>query len=186
MINNILTMNNVKFIKSVMFVVIALLLSSAAMAQSVDRVVVGLSERSMSGSHVRVTEDSDTREAVRVVEAQRRQTETSGFRIVIFSDNGQYAGDNAEEVLKDFRGRFPHINAYLVYESPYFKVSVGDCLSMEEAQILMAELTPHYPKAFPKRETIGYEELGNARRKAEIRPDSLTMAVDSAIVVSKM
>ena len=97
MINNILTMNNVKFIKSVMLVVIALLLSSAAMAQSVDRVVVGLSERSMSGSHVRVTEDGDTREAVRVVEAQRRQTETSGFRIVIFSDNGQYAGDNAAQ-----------------------------------------------------------------------------------------
>lgn len=169
-----------------MLVVVALVLSSAAMAQSVDRVVVGLAERSISGSHVRVTEDGDTREAVRVVEAQRRPTETSGFRIVIFSDNGQYAGDNAEEVLNGFRESFPHINAYLVYESPYFKVSVGDCLTMEEAQILMARLTPHYPKAFPKRETIRYEELANARRKAEIRPDSLMMAVDSAAIVSKM
>ena len=179
-------MNHMNLIQRVMLVAVALLLSSVAMAQSVDRVVVGLAERSISGSHVRVTEDGDTREAVRVVEAQRRQTETSGFRIVIFSDNGQYAGDNAEEVLKDFRGRFPHINAYLVYESPYFKVSVGDCLTMEEAQILMAELVPHYSKAFPKRETIRYEELGNARRKAEIRPDSLMMVVDSAVIVSKM
>lgn len=186
MIRKMLTMNHMNLIQRVMLVAVALLMSSVAMAQSVDRVVVGLAERSMSGSHVRVTEDDDTREAVRVVEAQRRQTETSGFRIVIFSDNGQYAGDNAEEVLKNFRGRFPHINAYLVYESPYFKVSVGDCLTMEEAQILMAELVPHYSKAFPKRETIRYEELGNARRKAEIRPDSLMMAVDSAVIVSKM
>lgn len=179
-------MNNMNFIQKVLLVAIMLVVSSAAMAQSVDSVVVALSERSISGSHVRVTEDGDTRDAVRVVEAQRRQTEASGFRIVIFSDNGQYAGDNAEEVLKSFREQFPHINAYLVYESPYFKVSVGDCLSMEEAQILMAELTSYYPKAFPKRETIRYSELSNARRKGKIRADSLTVAVDSAIIVSKM
>ena len=100
----------------------------------------------------------------------------SGFRIVIFSDNGQYAGDNAQAELESFRSKFPHLNAYLVYESPYFKVSVGDCLSMEEAQILMAQLTPHYPKAFPKRENIRFEELYDARR--EVRDTLLTTPVE--------
>ena len=77
-----------------------------------------------------------------------------------------------------FREKFPHINAYLVYESPYFKVSVGDCLSMEEALILMAQLTPHYPKAFPKRENIRFEEFYDARR--EVRD---TLFLDSLEVV---
>jgi hypothetical protein len=36
---------------------------------------------------------------------------------------------------------------------------------MEEAQMLMAQLTPHYPKAFPKRENIRFEELYGARRE---------------------
>lgn len=144
---------------------VAVIVSATAMAQSVDAMVESLSRRTISGSHVRVVEDSDTRNAVSVVESKQRTKVVSGFRIVIFSDNGQYAGDNAQAELESFRSKFPHLNAYLVYESPYFKVSVGDCLSMEEAQILMAQLTPHYPKAFPKRENIRFEELYDARRE---------------------
>ena len=169
-----------------MVMVVALFTSATAMAQSVEGVVDGLSMRTDRGNRVFVLEDEDTRDAVRVVEMQRRQGVVSGFRIVIFSDNGQYAGDNAEKVLNSFREAFPHINAYLVYESPYFKVSVGDCLSMEEAQILMAELAPSYPKAFPKRESIAYDELGNARRRGILLPDSVAISADSAIIVSKM
>lgn len=155
---------------------VAVIVSATAMAQSVDAMVESLSRRTISGSHVRVVEDSDTRDAVSVVESKQRTKVVSGFRIVIFSDNGQYAGDNAQAELEGFRSKFPHLNAYLVYESPYFKVSVGDCLSMEEAQILMAQLTPHYPKAFPKRENIRFEELYDARR--EVRDTLLTTPVE--------
>lgn len=151
--------------RRLILIAVALFVATIADAQSVDAMVDNLARRTMSGSHVRVSEDADTRKAVSVVESQRRSKVVSGFRIVIYSDNGQYAGDNAEKELNGFREKFPHINAYLVYESPYFKVSVGDCLSMEEAQILMAQLTPYYPKAFPKRENIRFEELYDARRE---------------------
>lgn len=144
---------------------VAIFVANMAMAQNIDAMVSRLDVLSMSGNRVRVTEDVDTRSAVDIVEAQRRSKVVSGFRIVIYSDNGQYAGDNAEKELRRFRRMFPYINAYLVYESPYFKVSVGDCLSMEEAQMLMAQLTPHYPKAFPKRENIRFDELYGARRE---------------------
>ncbi|MBO7283363.1 MAG: SPOR domain-containing protein, partial [Alistipes sp.] len=101
----------------------------------------------------------------------------SGFRIVIYSDNGQYAGDNAETVLKEFKTLYPRINAYLVYESPYFKVSVGDCLSMEEAQILMAKIVANYPKAFPRRESIALDAL-TAPLTAVVEPvDSLAIPI---------
>lgn len=159
--------------KRFLVLMIALMGATTAMAQSIDALVLSLEERTVAGNKISVVEDSETRAAVSIVEAQRRAKEVSGFRIVIFSNNGQYAGDNAEEVLTKFRENFPHINAYLVYESPYFKVSVGDCLSMEEAQILMAELQPHYPKAYPKRETISYEQLATSHRAPISMPDSL-------------
>lgn len=159
--------------KRFLVLMIALMCATTAMAQSIDALVLSLEERTVAGNKISVVEDSETRAAVSIVEAQRRAKEVSGFRIVIFSNNGQYAGDNAEEVLTKFRESFPHINAYLVYESPYFKVSVGDCLSMEEAQILMAELLPHYPKAYPKRETISYEHLATSHRAPVSMPDSL-------------
>jgi hypothetical protein len=151
--------------RRIILLAVAIFVANMSMAQNIDAMVSRLDGLSMSGNRVRVTEDVDTRSAVDIVEAQRRSKVVSGFRIVIYSDNGQYAGDNAEKELRSFRSMFPYINAYLVYESPYFKVSVGDCLSMEEAQMLMAQLTPHYPKAFPKRENIRFEELYGARRE---------------------
>ena len=158
--------------------IIVVMLASAlcvdATAQSIDEVIDGLAQRSIDGVHVRVLEDASAREAVEAVEAQRRITQVSGFRVVIFSDNGQYAGDNAQMVLKEFEEAFPHINAYLVYESPYFKISVGDCLSMEEAQMLMAQLVGRYPKAFPKREDIKLDDLRGARRQGVVPADTLS------------
>ena len=165
--------------RRIILLAVAIFVANMAMAQNIDAMVSRLDGLSMSGNRVRVTEDVDTRSAVDIVEAQRRSKVVSGFRIVIYSDNGQYAGDNAEKELKRFRNMFPYINAYLVYESPYFKVSVGDCLSMEEAQMLMAQLTPHYPKAFPKRENIRFEELYGARREV---PDTLVNTPTKPII----
>lgn len=155
--------------------IVALCLGLSASAQSVEQVKRELIRSSEQQGSVLVIEGEGVHEAVKAVEAQRRSREVSGFRIVIFSDNGQYAGDNADAVLKEFRSLYPRINAYLVYESPYFKVSVGDCLSMEEAQILMAKILGNYPKAFPRRESIALEAL-TTPLTSEIEPvDSLAM-----------
>ena len=132
-----------------------------AQAQSIDDKCSSLLERTMDGSMVRVRE------------SRSRRKEVEGYRVVIFSDNGQYAGDNAREVLATFQERHPHINAYMVYESPYFKVSVGDCLTLEEASHLMAQLDDEYPELFPKREVIKYEDLANTRAEAMEEADSL-------------
>lgn len=155
--------------------IVALCVSLSASAQSVDRVKQELLKTSIEGSSVNVMDDEGTRSAVRAVEAQRRSKEVKGFRIVIFSNNGQYASDNADKVLNEFKSLYPHINAYLVYESPYFKVSVGDCLSMEEAQILMAKILPNYPKAFPRRESIKLEALTAPLTAPVEATDSLAM-----------
>ena len=143
----------------IMFVV-ALCLGFTASAQSVEQFRRGLLNATESGGSVVVLEGEGVNKAVTAVESQRRKSEVSGFRVVIFSDNGQYAGDIADTVLTSFRERYPRVNAYLVYESPYFKVSVGDCLSMEEAQILMAKIQGDYPKAFPRRESVKLEVIG--------------------------
>ena len=137
-------------------------LCNVVSAQSVEQMRQRLSERNDAEVFVQVEEDEATASAVRAVERASSATKVSGYRVVIFFDNGQYAGDNANSVIEAFRAKYPNINAYLVYESPYFKVSVGDCLTMEEATILMNRFIGEYPKAFPKREDIRLEELHNA------------------------
>ena len=134
-----------------------------AKAQSVEKKLGELSTRTMDGAMVRVTESSSAHNAVVTVENKSRRTSVDGYRVVIFSDNGQYAGDNARKVLETFRKNYPHINAYMVYESPYFKVSVGDCLTLEEASHLMSQLEGDYRDLFPKREAIKLSDLGNVK-----------------------
>lgn len=157
--------------------IFALCLSVTVSAQSVEQLRRGLLNAAESGGSVVVVEGDGVSDAVSAVESQRRKSEVSGFRVVIFSDNGQYAGDIADSVLLGFKERYPRINAYLVYESPYFKVSVGDCLSMEEAQILMARIQGNYPKAFPRRESIGLEALTTPLTPVVEPVDSLALPV---------
>lgn len=154
-----------------------------ASAQSVEQMRQRLSERNEADAFVLVEEDDATASAVRAVENASRATKVSGYRVVIFFNNGQYAGDNANKAMEEFRAKYPNINAYLVYESPYFKVSVGDCLTMEEATILMNSFISDYPKAFPKREDIRLDELYNAPEpEAEIAVDSLVIPAPTTAI----
>ena len=154
---------------------VMLMLGLSASAQSVEQVRRGLLTNTDNGGSVVVFEGDGVSDAVLAVESQRRVKEVSGFRLVIFSDNSQYAGDNAERVLKEFTDLYPRINAYLVYESPYFKVSVGDCISMEEAQMLISKIQGYYPTAFPRREKISLDALKRAAKYDAEPVDSLAL-----------
>jgi hypothetical protein len=146
-----------------------------AKAQSIDHKRSTLASRTMDGATVHVKESSSVSEAVDNIEAKSRRKEVEGYRVVIFSDNGQYAGDNDRTVLETFKNNHPHINAYMVYESPYFKVTVGDCLTLEEASHLMSQLDGEYPELFPKREVIKFSDLGNVRPRNVEVTDSLAI-----------
>jgi hypothetical protein len=158
-----------------MFMALAFVVFGAndAQAQRIENKRSTLSARTMDGAMVRVRESMSANDAVTEIESKSRRKEVEGYRVVIFSDNSQYAGDNAKSVLETFKSNHPHINAYMVYESPYFKVSVGDCLTLEEASTLMQQLVGEYPELFPKREVIKYRDLANTRAKVIEVADSL-------------
>ena len=48
-----------------------------------------------------------------------------------------------------------------VYENPYFKVAVGNCLTAEEAIILKGKIASTFPKAFVKSEEFSMADLLN-------------------------
>lgn len=168
--------------KKFVFTLFILLLSvSVASAQSVASQRSRLAKQDVSGNVVTVNEESAATAAVSVVDNKVKPSKVSGYRVVIYFNNGQYAGDKAQSVLAGFRSKYPGINAYLVYESPYFKVSVGDCLSMEEAIILMNSINGDYPKAFPKREDITLGQLKSVRKEVVEAVDSIAHPTTAVI-----
>lgn len=72
---------------------------------------------------------------------------------------GRRAGAIAAKQL--FEENYPGIKVYMVYENPYFKVAVGDCLTTEEAIILKGRVSSAFPKAFVKNETLSIADLLN-------------------------
>jgi len=69
-----------------------------------------------------------------------------GFRIQIFSDNNvRTAKSNAEYRKRSVEQRLPGVRAYLKYESPYWRVQVGDYRSRSEAENAMQEIRNAFP-----------------------------------------
>ena len=77
-----------------------------------------------------------------------------GYRIGIFFDNGAEARANALAAKQTFETAFPDIPVYLVYENPYFKVSAGNCVTSEEAIVLLGKIRSQFPEAYLMREDL--------------------------------
>lgn len=142
--------------------------TNGASAQNIRNFRHSLGMRSQQGAKVGVVEDRSTYNAVVAVEAQRQgKSSVVGFRVVLFYDDAQYAEERANEIMEELKKDYPEINSYLVYEKPYFKVSVGDCLTEEEAIMMRNMFIDKYTGAFIRRDNITLKELSNVRRRAD-------------------
>jgi len=80
----------------------------------------------------------------------------SGYRIRIFFDNKQNARDMSSSVAGGFESDHPGVHAYRTYENPYFKVTVGDFRTKNDALRFMDRIKDRYSTAFLVKETINY------------------------------
>lgn len=146
---------------------LSFLLAAAAgglRAQSLDAFKERLAAPQVSGqllgeSRVTVTEHGDAARAVADAARAGQRLRLRGYRVCIFFDNGQDARAGAEAARKLFDETYPATRSYMVYENPYFKVSVGNCLTAEEAIILKGRIAGTFPKAFLKSEEFSLADL---------------------------
>ena len=137
---------------------------SVASAQSLDAFKERLATPATSGlqwgqTRVTVTEHGDAARAVAQASHAGQRLRLRGYRVCIFFDNGSDARAGAMAARSLFEEHFPDISLYMVYENPYFRVTVGNCLTIEEAVILKGRLAEYFPKAFPKSEELRVADL---------------------------
>lgn len=111
-------------------------------------------------SRVIVREHDAAAAIVRALQARPSGEKIRGYRVRIFFDNSQNARSLAQSTLSRFREIYPDIPAYINYESPYFKVAVGNCITSEEAIILWGRIKDAFDRAFVIREDIPLSALG--------------------------
>lgn len=88
------------------------------------------------------------------IECNHKLNSTMGYRIRIFSDSGQPAKQNALNERARFVKDHSDVSAYLVYDTPNFKIYVGDFRTKSEALKLFKLIKKDFPKAFIVSEKI--------------------------------
>jgi hypothetical protein len=66
----------------------------------------------------------------------------NGFRVLVINTNDR---NRAMEVKSKLMSEFPEHKTYLVYQSPYFKIQVGNFRERKEAEALRKKIIHYYP-----------------------------------------
>lgn len=70
----------------------------------------------------------------------------TGYRVLVFDDNNpRTARTQAEARHRQMQSEFPHMRAYVTFNSPYWRVKVGDFRTRGEAEAAMAEMRHAFP-----------------------------------------
>lgn len=112
-----------------------------------------------SAATINVTEHGSAAEAVRKYDAATKQAKVQGYRIRIFFGNEQNARGVAQGTQGRFRNEFPGIPTYLVYENPAWIVTVGNCVTIDEALMLWNKVKKSFDTAFLWRGEIPVSEI---------------------------
>ena len=122
----------------------------------VDSTLMGRSILSVLGSGVTVNQSRTMRSALDSYVSNNAAKKLTGFRIRVYFDNGQNARNRSEAIARSISGTYPGIGVYRTFESPNFKVTVGDFRTKDEALKVYHSLKASYPTAIILRETINY------------------------------
>ena len=154
--------------KRTLLIITALLLSCAALrAQDttrtapVDSTLLGRDILSVLGSGAQVEQSSTIRQALQQYTLSNAEKPISGYRIRVFYDNGPQARVKSENIEQTLQKQFPEVLVYRSFESPNYKVSIGDFRSKDEALRIFNTIKGPYPTAFIIKESINYPRYGH-------------------------
>ena len=125
-------------------------------SSQVDSTLLGRSILSVLGSGVTVNQSRAMRSAFDNYVSNNASKKLTGYRIRVYFENGQNARNRSEAVARSISGAYPGIGVYRTFESPNFKVCVGDFRTKDEALKVYHSLKGAYPTAIILKETINY------------------------------
>lgn len=92
-----------------------------------------------------------------------QQARVAGYRVQVFSDNNQRtAKGEARSKEQMMRQAFPELGTYVVYNSPFWRLKVGDFRTQDEAEAAADEIKSRFPSF--SREVRVVRDRVNARR----------------------
>lgn len=83
----------------------------------------------------------------------------SGFRIQIFYGSGPGSKTEARTIQSEYVKNYPEIPSYLVFQTPNFKIRVGDFRTRLEAEQHLRLIEEEFPNAFIVKDNINLPKI---------------------------
>ena len=139
-----------------------LLLASALRAQDttrtapIDSTLAGRDILSVLGPGVNLQQSAEVRQALQSQVAANAERKIIGYRVRVFYDNAPTARARSESIVRTLRQQYPTLGVYLSFDTPNYKVCVGDFRTKDEALAVYNALKNTYPTAYIIKESINY------------------------------
>lgn len=139
-----------------------LLLASALRAQDttrtapIDSTLAGRDILSVLGPGVNLQQSAEVRQALQSQVAANAERKIIGYRVRVFYDNAPTARARSESIVRTLRQQYPSLGVYLSFDTPNYKVCVGDFRTKDEALAVYNALKNTYPTAYIIKESINY------------------------------
>lgn len=122
----------------------------------VDSLLLGKSIFTVMGPGVKVDQSSEVRQAMTQYVGKNSSKPISGYRIRVFYDNSPQARSRSESIENSLMEQYPEHKVYRSFESPNYKVLIGNFRSKDEALRIFNALKKTYPTAYIIKDRIDY------------------------------
>ena len=123
---------------------------------SMDTTLVGRDIMKIMSSGIQISQPPALRVALSGYVRGNSGKKITGYRIRVFYDNSPQARSRSEKVASSIRNQYPGVGVYRTFDSPNFKVAVGDFRTKDDALKVYVALKSSYPTALIIKETINY------------------------------
>lgn len=147
--------------KRIIVILAGLLLCAGLKAQEVketpmDSTLLGRDIISIIGPGATIGQSVSVREALGKYVASNASKQLTGYRVRVFLDNSPSARSKSESIERSLKELYPGHGVYRSFESPNYKVLIGDFRSKDEALVLFNSLRRTYPTAYIIKDIINY------------------------------
>jgi hypothetical protein len=154
------------YIKTIVAFIILLIFSSVSLGQvssapvSSNDIISKIQSKEFGEGEILIFQDVRIADLLhKHIEQNKRKGGVPGYRIRIYSNLGNTARDESQSAKARFYELFPEIPIYREYDSPYFKVYVGDFRTKIDALNDFKRIKRYFRAAFIVPDKINYPEL---------------------------
>jgi len=96
---------------------------------------------------------------IRHAQINQKKQGLDGYRLEIFFSSESNARQHSVRVKNEFNLLFPTISSYMLFQTPNFKIRIGDFRNKSEALKTKAIIESKYPNAFIVKDFIRFPEI---------------------------